>query len=72
MTHPINNTGDFNQGCLDIKIGNKCVLSVDLIELNQNSDKYQKQLFRDLTDSIEESFILGREYEQNRIIWLTQ
>ena len=67
MLHPISSTGNFDEGSLDIRIGNKYVLTVDLDELNQNSPKFQKQLMTELRQSIEDSFKLGREYEQNRI-----
>lgn len=67
MTHPISSKGNYDEGTLDIKIGGKYVLTVELGELNQNSNEYQKHLYKNLIDAVEDSFKLGREYEKNRI-----
>lgn len=67
MKHPISSVADFNIGSLDIRIDRDIVLSADLIELNQNSGLFQKELSSHLTEAIECSFKAGRNYEKNRI-----
>lgn len=67
MTHPINYIGNFNDGSLDVRVGNEYVLTVDLVELNQNDDKFQKDLLKELVEAVQGSFKLGRKYERDRI-----
>jgi len=50
-----------------VRVGNEYVLTVDLVELNQNDDKFQKSLFKELVEAVVDSFKLGRKYEQDRI-----
>lgn len=65
--HPISYTGNFDDGSLDVRIGNQYVLTVDLDELNQNKPNFQKRLNLELVEAIEDSFKAGREYEKRRI-----
>lgn len=65
--HPISSTGNFDDGSLDVRVGNDSVLSVQLDELNQNKPTFQNRLNLELVKAIEDSFRLGREYEKNRV-----
>jgi len=67
MVNPINYTCNFSEGSLDIRVGNEYVLAIDLVELNQNNERFKKDLFRELLEAVEDSFKLGRKYEQDRI-----
>lgn len=67
MTHPISCTGNFEDGSLDIRIHNTYVMTVDLVELNQNKPEFQKDLLHHLVEAVKESFELGRKYEKDRV-----
>lgn len=67
VTHSIRVIGDFSSGDLDVKVNNDYVLSIQLLELNQNKPEFQKGLKGELVSAIESAFKLGKKYENNRI-----